>query len=637
MKNEGSAIQRSQNIKKMPWDNASTRSQLSTEPIFTDETGDIVTSIDIKRVARQEQQQRERKEEKKAALNEQRLRLRTALFDAGLDEYKLQLALTYADQKPNPYLQKELSKYRKWFGYAKREDVEAWVNELLVVEKKLEQLELESIKIPRVSEGTISKRAIAAPVGRLAMERKAVNAVPGSSANTISSKSSTLAISQRSYQASSEHPFKAKDYRLKWDHVIQQMTPEEKAHASTRFAQAKQALEHKSFDPAHKAKLEALFGTEDVPTAFAIHGYMMDRAKETEDASLGQDIFKRAYQEALRLLETGVPSRDERMTARAKKRHEATKARQLPEQNEVIAGLATGPYKVPPLTKELRQERLHRLADRLVAQEQQAKQTEQEIEQTLRSIPITPNAQMIRDEEMDKSSQIYTEPGSHKTDWERIDDELVPTTLSQLSEQFEEAFERPEYEPEYENDMAIAKEPVKEDKEVEFIDGLRRKMQLVQKNDATPQSFVMPEGEEAPRVPVSAAAFTRSGLKGRETPRRLKHREIEDITHRLMEIIAPSHKSPTEWIRTELNAVQGREKRAEVLAYLIDTFDLNKSFKADIAQIRRGTHQQMVDRYEKAIERFIPIFEKSLANKKLVSKTGVDAFVEKVESFAISK
>ena len=90
-------------------------------------------------------------------------------------------------------------------------------------------------------------------------------------------------------------------------------------------------------------------------------------------------------------------------------------------------------------------------------------------------------------------------------------------------------------------------------------------------------------------------------------------------------------------MRTELGSVQSREAKIGVLELLIKKFDLGKSFKEDIVLIKRGGYRETTDRYERAIERFIPIFEKALKNGKLVAKGDVEGFVEKIQSFAVMK
>ena len=119
--------------------------------------------------------------------------------------------------------------------------------------------------------------------------------------------------------------------------------------------------------------------------------------------------------------------------------------------------------------------------------------------------------------------------------------------------------------------------------------------------------------------------------------RGLSKSDIESVADRLMAVIAPEQKNPVDWLRTELSSVQSREAKIGVLELLIKKFDLGKSFKEDIVLIKRGGYRETTDRYERAIERFIPIFEKALKNGKLVAKGDVEGFVEKIQSFAVIK
>lgn len=556
------------------WDEVSGVRIRPKTPVYHDDEQGTISSVDLQAYAKEEQKRAEQKQKKISELEEKQHHLQQQLYNAGLDEYKLQLALVYADQSPNPYLQKELSRFRGFFGRPKIEEVEALAKQLLSVEKKLEALQMPVARRPVKEEPVETSTFAPAPVGRGVVDRKPLTVGGSMGTGSPSFGGSTLAIGQRGFTVRSEQPFETDKFRFKWQKVIQQMSPEEKATASKRFAYVNGLLENKRFHPINRAALERLFGTEDIATAYALHAYTIDRTTATKVEDMGGDISARVYKRANRLLENGIPPRDEAMVERARKAHEAVR---------------------PPKgkTKAVRLRDLNNFADELVNEEQAQKAEREAKQKPFSGTLITPTAEVIYPEEESLSL------GSEAV--EDSDEEMPTSSLAELSEQFDRAFESPE--PDHEE--------------------VRRLRRRVQEMDPV-------------ETKVSTEGFLPATRPMKEV-RGLSKSDIESVADRLMAVIAPEQKNPVDWLRTELNNVQSREAKAEVLLYLIKMFDLGKAYREDIALIRRGTYKETVDRYEKAVNRFIPIFEKALKNGKLVAKDGVEDFVEKIQSFAVIK
>lgn len=624
MKSEVPSSRRRHQADSTVWDEVSGVRIRPASPIFVDDGGDIITSLDLKKTAAEDAERLERRQQNIDALESQRLSLRSRLFKAGLDEYKLQLALVYADQVPNPYIQKEFSRYRGLLGLAKREEIEQWAKELLAIEKSLESLRIQQSPSNRYPQEETGVRA--QPVGRLAVERKSVSMSGGSPTSAPSFKGSTLAIGQRNNMIRSEQPFDAKSYRLKWQKVIQQMSPEEKAKASQRFAKAKNFLEDKRFHPINRAALQRLFGTEDIATAYALHAYQLDRAEATGVSDMGGDIAQRVYQRATRLLEHGIPTRDKQDIDRARTLHGLVSERaKSAKKNPVVLSKPRG---VPPLAKELRMDRLNTFADKLVAEEQQQQAflASEPKAQKSPAIPMTPNGEMLdREKDNDDYTEAFT---SNPVSWESIDEYLdEPPTLTDLSAQFEQSFQKQE---------PISEMYQPQEKRVSKTESLRRRIIEMDSNQSD-GSYVTPS-TKSPKasIPESAKKYPKVDRDNQKRNGADENR-ASDIADQLMSVIVNHKPTPTEWITTELYSVPTREARAEVLEYLIKTFDLGPAYKKDIAFIKRGTHQEAEARYEKVVKRFIPVFIKSLKNKKLVTKTGVEDFVEKLQTFSVSK
>ncbi len=556
------------------WDEVSGVRIRPKTPVYHDDEQGIISSVDLQAYAKEEQKRAEQKQKKISELEDKQHHLQQQLYNAGLDEYKLQLALVYADQSPNPYLQKELSRFRGFFGRPKIEEVEALAKQLLAVEKKLEALQMPVARRPMKEEQVEAPIFMPAPVGRGVVDRKPLTVGGSMGTGSPSFGGSTLAIGQRGFAVRSEQPFETDKFRLKWQKVIQQMNPEEKAIASKRFAYVKGLLENKRFHPINRAALERLFGTEDIATAYALHAYTIDRTAATKVEDIGGDISARVYKRANRLLENGIPPRDEAMVERVRKAHEAVR---------------------PPKgkTKAERLRDLNNFADELVNEEQAQKAERETKQMPFSGTLITPTAEMIYPEEESLSL------GSEVV--EGLDEEIPTSSLTELSEQFDRAFEPPE--PDHEE-----------------VRRLRRRVQEI----------------DPVETKISTEGFLPATRPIKEV-RGLSKSDIESVADRLMAVVAPEQKNPVDWLRTELGSVQSREAKIGVLELLIKKFDLGKSFKEDIVLIKRGGYRETTDRYERAIERFIPIFEKALKNGKLVAKGDVEGFVEKIQSFAVIK